>query len=83
MQSTDTPAVDKNLFMYTVFYAHQNYKQDYASLLAFLLCLPRWVLTIGSGGSPGASGNSMNLALANDPESAMHGHCASPQPSTP
>ena len=71
---------DKNLIQYTVFYAHQNYKQDYASLLAFILGIITWVRMIGSGGSPGTSGNNLNLASANDPESAMHGHCASPQP---
>ena len=35
---------------------------------------------IGSGGSPGTSGDNLNLASADDPESAAHGHSSSPQP---
>ena len=71
---------DKFLFLYSVFFAHQDYKQDYASLIAYLLGIITWVKMIGSGGSPGREGERLNMPSADEPESAPHGHSSSPQP---
>ena len=70
---------DNLIFKYSVFFAYRNYKQDYASLIAFILGFIDFVKMIGSGGSPGTSGNNLNLKTADDPRSAAHGHSSCPQ----
>ena len=52
------------LYRYSVFFANQAYKQDYATVIAFLIGLVdvEWRVLVGSGGPPGHVRHSLSSA---------------------